>query len=121
MADMCLYEPIHGDSPDCDGACKKGEGKYCPYYFVDEVCQIIRQWKNEAKVETPILTKYDRKRRKLIIYTTRPGFLIGRAGERLYRYEDTLRDKVTSHFIDHRGIPKIEHFIEFVECDDAID
>ena len=121
MADRCLYEPIHGHYPECDGACKKGPDKYCQYYFVDECCAIIRKWKAEARVDEPVLIKEDNRKKKLIIYSTRPGFLIGKAGERYYKYRELLRPIMAQRFVDHNGIPTLdENFIEFVECNDAI-
>ena len=121
MADMCLYEPIHGDEANCNGVCKRGENQYCPYYFVDEVVAIMREWKKEAHVDSPILTKYDHKRQKFIIYSTKPGFLIGKAGERYFRFREKLLPKIRGHLGNEQGPPEGDDLIEFIECNDFVD
>ena len=120
MADMCLYEPINGSYPNCDGACKKGKDNYCQYYFVDEICAIVKQWKKEAHVEEPLLIKYDYNRQKMIIYTTRPGRLVGFHGNIIDKYSKLLNEKLMLHFTTVDGLPKNDDFIELVECDDAV-
>lgn len=52
----------------------------------------IKEWKKEAKVESPVLFKVRTLDNKttLCIYTTRPGYLIGRAGKLFYKYKDIL-------------------------------
>lgn len=120
MANMCIYEPINGSYPCCDGVCKKGNDKYCPYYFVDEICVILKQWQKEAHAETPLLIKYDYKRKKMIIYTTRPGLLIGFHGSIIDKYSKLLNEKLMLHFTTADGIPQNSDFIELVECDDVV-
>ena len=115
MANMCLYEPIHGEYPDCDANCED-----CSYYYIDEVREIMKQWKQEAKVDTPILTEYDYKRQKFVIYTTKPGYLIGFHGKTYYKYRDLLNDKLRSHLSIHDKDADEDKLIEFIECDDWV-
>ena len=120
MADMCIYEPIHGDYPNCKGDCKRGKDNYCQYYAVDEICSILGQWKKEAHVEEPLIIKYDYKRRKMIIYTTKPGYLVGFHGNTINKYSELLKEKLRFRFTDENGIPQDGDFIELVECDDFV-
>lgn len=120
MANMCLYEPINGSNPNCDGACKKGKDNYCQYYFVNEICAIVKQWKKEAHVEEPLLIKYDYNRKKMIIYTTRPGWLVGFHGNIIDKYSKLLNEKLILRFTTADGIPQNGDFIELVECNDAV-
>lgn len=121
MANMCLFEAINGRYPNCNGACKKGKDRYCSFYYVDEIVKIMYEWKKEAHVETPILTKYDHKNKKFIIYTTKPGYMIGFHGKTYEKYKNLLLEKLRSHFTDHNGVPTGKDFIEFIECNDAIE
>ena len=115
MANMCIYEPINGSYPNCDGTCK-----YCKYYVIDEICAIVKQWKKEAHVEDPLLIKYDYNRKKMIIYTTRPGLLVGFHGNIIDKYSKPLNEKLMLRFTDANGIPQNGDFIELVECNDAV-
>ena len=117
---MCLYEPMNGSYPDCNGACKRGKDNYCQFYFVDEVCALLERWKAEAHIDEPLLMRYDYTRKKLVIYTTKPGYLIGLNGERINKYSALLNEKLRYRFTDENGVPDGENFIELVECNDAI-
>lgn len=121
MANMCLYEPINGDYPNCNGACKRGKDKYCPYYFVDEVCEIMHRWKSEAKVKDPVIIKYDYRKKKMIVYTTKPGYLIGPGGSLYLKYKDLLLRHLVLKFTDENGVAELDDYIEFVDCDDVIE
>ena len=118
---QCMYEPITGSFPHCGGACKKGKDNYCPYYYVDEIYEILSSWKSEAKVDDPLLISYDYKKKKLIIYTTKPGYLIGLHGKIIKKYSETLNEKLRSRFTDVSGVPQDDDFIELVECKETID
>ena len=52
------------------------------------VTDILSEWKAEAKVTHLML--YKLRNGVLTIYTDRPGPLIGRAGERIGRYQEKL-------------------------------
>lgn len=114
---QCMYEPINGSFPNCNGACKKGENRVCPYYFEDPICKILGRWKKEASVEDALLITYDYDKKKLIIYTTRPGYLIGRGGERIKRYSELLRNELRIKF----GVSNGDDFIELVECGEVVE
>lgn len=107
----CIYEPIHGKQANCNGVCQTAD-KFCPYYFVDTVLQIISDWKKEAGVESPVLYKFDHKGNKLILYTTRPGFMIGYHGRLYNKYLKLLQEDSIGTIYAAKGI-------EFVECDDG--
>lgn len=119
MADKCLYEPINGTYPNCNGACKRGK-RSCEYYFIDEIYHLVKQWKKEAKVETPLLTRMDKQRKKFIIYTTKPGYLIGYKGQLYEKYQDLLLDRLRFYLCNDSGPLRKDEVIEFIECDDAI-
>ena len=108
----CMYESMHGKQADCNGVCQAAD-KICPYYFIDTVLQIIFDWKKEAGVESPVLYKFDRKRNKLVLYTTRPGFMIGRAGNLINKYTDILKN-------DIRGKSYAKNGIDIIECDEGV-
>lgn len=120
MGNRCIYEPMVGAYPNCDGACKKGKDTYCPYYYVDEVCTLLKRWMTEAQVETPLLIRYDYEKLKLIIYTTDPGKLIGYHGKTITKYSKLLNEKLRLKFTGEKGIPQEVDFIELVKCDDAV-
>ena len=106
----CMYEPVRGLTPNCNGACKLGN-KICPYYFIDEVYKVFNEWRKDAGVDTPILWRFDRKRNKVCLYTTRPGYFIGLHGERYQRFMSKLREVDKEKFAGD---------VDIVECDDGI-
>jgi hypothetical protein len=106
--DKCIYEPIHGEYPKCNGACKKGKDNYCCYYFTDDFWHTMNDWKKEAGVTSPVQWKVDDRKHKIYIYTNRPGYFIGYHGKLYEKYKPLLNKT-------------IQHEIEFVECDDYID
>jgi len=110
--DRCIYEPIHGQFPDCDGACKKEKINVCPYYFVDEVWHIMNDWRKDAGVIAPIVWRYDKKRSKVCLYTTRPGYFIGLHGERYQRFWQKLKEVAPEN-------QYIQNGIDIIECDDC--
>lgn len=107
---QCIYEPLNGSYPNCNGACKTGEAT-CAYYFIDPVWNIINEWKKEAGVNKPVLWKFDRKRNKVCLYTTRPGLFIGRAGSTYQKYIAKLRETKNEKF---------RNDIDIIECEDGI-
>lgn len=64
--------------------CGNAEGGYL--MFTKE----LKEWKLESKCPHPILYKYDYKTKTLTIYTTLPGWLIGRAGLLYKKYKATI-------------------------------
>ena len=107
-----MYESMHACPPKCNGACQKGEA-VCAYYFIDTILKIVSDWKKEAGVKTPVLYKFDRKRNKMVLYTTRPGFMIGRAGVLYNKYEALLKN-------DIRGREYVKNGIDIVECEEGV-
>lgn len=112
MANMCLYEPMNGAYPHCNGRCRAGK-KICSYYFIDPVSKVMNDWKKEAGVETPILWKRDSKRNKICLYTTRPGLFIGLHGTTYQKYHDLLKKAMPTD-------QYIQNGIDIIECDDGI-
>ena len=106
----CIYEPIHGEMPNCSGACSRGEDR-CVYYYIDEIWKIMNAWKKESGVTSAILWKYDHKRDKICLYTTRPGWFIGKNGERYNKYNAMLCQLNISY---------VKNGVEFIECDEFI-
>ena len=103
----CLYEPINGSYPDCNGACKTGN-KVCPYYFIDPIAEVMKQWKKDAGVDTPILWKHDHKRNKICLYTTRPGYFIGLHGDCYQKFHKLLKEAMPDDELIQNGIDIIE-------------
>ena len=97
----CIYEPIHGSFPECDGKCEE-----CGYYFIDELWKIMSKWKTEAHVGKPIMWKRDKT--KMYVYTTKPGYMIGYHGSLIEKYRNLLKEN------------GFEIEIEFVECEDCV-
>lgn len=120
MARGCLFVLKKGSMPDCNGKCKTGNN-YCLYYYVDDICKLLSQWVTEAGIKEPLLIRYDRKRKKLVIYTTKPGFLIGNHGEIINKYSELLKPYLRLKFTDTDGVPDGDDFIELILCDDAIE
>lgn len=110
----CIYEPVHGSYPECNGMCKKGPGKYCAYYFIDDVWETMSKWKKEASVNTPVMWKFDKENNKMRIYTTRPGLLIGYHGELAEKYHKLLKELAPDNECIQKGI-------EFIEINDCIE
>ena len=54
-----------------------------------QINEILREWKVECGVTHLML--YKLRNGVLTIYTDRPGPLIGRGGERIYRFEEKLK------------------------------
>ena len=104
----CLYEPIHGSFPECDGKCKTGPGRHCAYYFIDEFWKIMSKWKTESRVDKSIMWKFNRDRTKMYVYTTKPGYMIGYHGSLIEKYRNLLKEN------------GFEIEIEFVECEDCV-
>jgi len=113
MPNWCMYEAMHGIQPDCNGVCKAGTA-ICQYFFVDPVTKIIGDWKREVHVNTPILWVRDRKRNKLCLYTTRPGYFIGLHGSTYQKYHALLKEAMPNDQFIQNGI-------DIIECDDGID
>lgn len=111
--DHCIYSVAHGNAPNCKGACKTGLGEHCPYYFTDEFWHKMSDWKREAKIDTPVLYRFDNEQQKLYIYTTKPGYMIGKYGSLVEKYKLLLKEATLFN-------NKIENGIEFVECQDCV-
>ena len=95
----------------CDGKCKFGKDNYCYFMYVDEVWHIMQEWKKEAGVKEPIIWKKDRKRNKVCLYTTKPGYFIGPYGALYEKYYEKLKDKNEC----------FKNGLDFVDCDDYIE
>ena len=72
-----------------------------------DLSEIIKEWKNEAGVEDIILIGvYADFRDTIKICTNKPGWMIGKGGELLYKYKEKLK-LINPHLKD----------IEFIETD----
>lgn len=72
-----------------------------------DLSEIIKEWKDEAGVEDIILIGvYADFRDTIKICTNKPGWMIGKGGELLYKYKEKLK-LVNPHLKD----------IEFIETD----
>ena len=74
----------------------------------EEIDDIIRAWCEESKLEA-IGYSYDYDTRTLYIYANRPGYLIGRAGNIIDKYQVQLKDSIAN-----------VNAIKFVEVDNMI-
>ena len=101
--DYCLYKYSHNyySSVHCSGDCKN-----CGYNYHEPYGDIIKEWREKAKVNIPVLYKYDSFKRILTICTSRPGYMIG--------YHGVLIDEYKQKLID-AGM-RINN-IEFIECE----
>ena len=52
--------------------------------------KIILEWKKEAKADKPVQFSY--KNNELFIYTSQPGYLIGKAGSLFNKYKALLTE-----------------------------
>jgi ribosomal protein S3 len=98
-----------------------GKDEHCPYYYIDEICKIIHQWKLEAGVDTAVIIKYDYRKKKMMIFTTKPGYLIGKAGALRMKYSSLLLPRLVSKFTDQDGVAELDDYIKIIECDDVIE
>lgn len=72
------------------------------------IVKIIKQWKEECGVHSPIQFKFSLLNDTLTIYTSQPGYLIGAEGHTYIKYKDMLKKEF---YFD-------ENFkIDFVETD----
>ena len=53
---------------------------------------LIREWKAEAKVKERVGYKINYMERTITLATNRPGYLIGRAGMLIEKYENKMRE-----------------------------
>ena len=102
----CLYESVHSDMPTCSNNCKE-----CGYYYHDSFGDIIKEWRIEANVKTPILYKYDSSKQILTLCTSRPGYMIGYHGQLIYKYREKLNKLYATRPI--KGI-------DFIEVEDEL-
>lgn len=92
----CLYEPVHGEEATCSGKCQN-----CGYYYHDILSDIIKEWRIEAKVETPVLYKYKSYDGGILtICTSRPGYMIGYHGQLIEKYKEKLNQIKTVNEIN---------------------
>lgn len=70
---------------------------------------IIRQWKYEAGVDSPIMFKYDSSG-EITIYTSQPGFLVGKAGTIINKFKLIFQNELRGF----TGIKLQEVFREYV-------
>ena len=98
------------------------KGRFYMYNEYDDIQEIIKQWEDEVGITDTVLYKYDYGRNKLVIYTTRPGILIGYNGATIKKYESLLRPRLLRRFgiYGDNNIPDDEYLIEFVDCNGAV-
>lgn len=58
----------------------------------NRISETIQYWKDDAHIHEPIMYDINWETREIIIYTTRPGWLIGVGGERINRYEEKMKE-----------------------------
>ena len=102
-----MYEPLYGKYPECSAECET-----CGYFIEDPVCKIMRDWKEDAGVTTPILWKREPKRNKVCLYTTHPGYFIGKNGERYKRFHKLLQEATDDQYF--------KNGIDIIECEDYV-
>lgn len=107
--EKCIYISVHGNQPNCDGTCKRDN---CPYYYPDTVRNIMFDWKKKAGVTSPIVWRWDNKRNKVCLYTTRPALFLGRGGRMYQKYIHLLSEADPLKFK--------ENGVDIIECDDGI-
>ena len=91
----CMYKPVHGAMPTCSNNCEE-----CGYCYHDSFGDIIKEWRIEAKVENPVLYKYNSRDETLIICTSRPGYMIGYHGQLIEKYKEKLNQIKTVNEIN---------------------
>jgi len=52
--------------------------------------QEMRNWKEEAKVTTPIMYRHNICGKEVIVCTSQPGWLIGKAGRLVNKYSEII-------------------------------
>lgn len=101
----CTYKSVRGEmSSSCLGNCFD-----CGYYYHDHLGDIIKEWRIEAKVENPVLYKYNSLDRTLTICTARPGYMIGYHGQLIEKYKEKFSQ-----------IYKVVNEIKFVEVENEL-
>lgn len=70
---------------------------------------LIREWKAEAKVKERVGYKINYMERTITLATNRPGYLIGRAGVLIEKYENKMRE----------NWPQFKNFY-FIDLDDIV-
>ena len=101
----CLYASVHGEMPTCNNE----ECQNCGYYFHDYFSDIIKEWRLEAKVDNPVLYKYDSLNKILIICTAWPGYMIGYHGKLIEKYQDKLNKAYISRKIKEIKFIEVEN------------
>lgn len=68
------------------------------------LAQEMRNWKEEAKVTTPIMCRHSICGKEVIVCTSQPGWLIGKAGRLVNKYSEIisniLREPTTIKFVE---------------------
>lgn len=59
-----------------------------------DMANIIREWKREAGVKYPCLFKYNSVEHSITIFTSMPGFFIGRGGCLVDKYKKKLNSQL---------------------------
>lgn len=75
-------------------------------FVKDKETEFFKSWCAEAGVETPV--GYYNSYEKLIVYTDRPGLLIGKGGSLVKKYQEIFRKefyhpKAVIEFVEVRG------------------
>ena len=109
----CIAPSVTGEIPNCSGRCSSHKIR-CPYWFEDPLWAVINQWKQEAHVEDAVLYKVSYSDMKLMIGTTKPGYLIGYQGQLIDKYREKIRPLIDS------GISAEENFINLTEYTEIV-
>ena len=73
----------------------------------------LNAWCKEAKVDTPVGYYNDYLNDRLVVYSDRPGYLIGRGGKLIDKYAKKFREEFKR---PHAKIELIEIKTEFANC-----
>jgi ribosomal protein S3 len=59
--------------------------------FHNSVKNVIQLWKEDSHLHEPIMYDINYDTKKITIYTTRPGWMIGMAGKRVNEYTEKMK------------------------------
>lgn len=59
----------------------------------NRISETIQYWKDDAHIHEPIMYDINWETREITIYTTRPGWLIGKAGCLVNKYTEIMKEE----------------------------
>ena len=60
------------------------------------LAETLKEWKDESGSKTPLLFKYKYGEDQVCMYTSEPGYFIGRGGKLIQKYERILKSRIGS-------------------------